>query len=79
MEKGFKMVSNSLLTLFLFGLLLLPIVSMGFIGFKPINQNVLSAQSEQICPTLEQLKEETHLKEIEETTESTKPELINLK
>ena len=79
MEKGFKMIFNSLLTIFLFGLLLLPIVSMGFMGFRPDNKNVLSAQDEQTCPTLEELKEKARLEEIEKTIESSEPELINLK
>jgi hypothetical protein len=78
MEKIFKVISNSLLTVFLFGLMLLPIVSMGFMGFKPNNQNVLSAQDEKVCPTLEQLQKEAQTEEIKQTTESTEPELINL-
>ena len=75
------MISNSLLTLFLFGLMILPIVSMGFMGFKPDNKNVLSAQSEQVCPTLEQLeqlKQKAPTEGIEETIESTEPGSINL-
>jgi hypothetical protein len=78
MEKLFKLTSNSLLTVFLFGLMLLPIVSMGFMGFKPNNQNVLSAQDEKVCPTLEQLQKEVNVGEIKQTTESTEPELLNL-
>ena len=39
MEKVFKAISNSLLTMFLFGLMLLPIASMTVMGIKPQNNN----------------------------------------
>ena len=48
MEKVFKIVANSMLTVFLLGIMLLPILSMGTMGLKPqetqINSEVLSIQ-----------------------------------
>ena len=66
MEKIFKMISNSLLTMFLFGLLLIPIASMTMMGVKPQNKEVLSAQDRAIT------------QELEETPESTSPGEPNL-
>jgi hypothetical protein len=44
MEKIFKLISNSLLTVFLLGVMIIPIASMGFMGVKPQEKNVLSCQ-----------------------------------
>lgn len=70
MEKVFKLISNSMLTVFLLGIMIIPIASMGFMGVKPQEKNVLSVQDVR-CPT-----------EVKETTESTdtnsvEPELID--
>lgn len=78
MEKVFRTISNSLLTVFLFGLMLLPIASMTFMGVKPSKSNVLSAQDERqecVCPETKAVVTET----VKETTESTKSTLTDLK
>jgi hypothetical protein len=67
MEKVFKITSNSLLTAFLFCLMLLPIASMTIMGVKPQNRDVLSAQDESV------------IEEVKETTKSVKPVLIDFK
>jgi hypothetical protein len=67
MEKVFKIISNSLLTVFLFGLMLIPIASITIMGVKPQDKNILSAQDKLV------------IEEVEETTESTKPVLTSPK
>jgi hypothetical protein len=59
MEKIFKIISNSMLMVFLLGVMIVPIASMGFMGVKPQEKNVLSVQDVR-CPI-----------EVRETTEST--------
>jgi hypothetical protein len=59
MEKVFKMISNSLLTMFLFGLMLIPIASMTVMGVKPQNKDVLSAQDKAVAPKLKETPEST--------------------
>lgn len=71
MEKVFKIISNSLLTIFLFGLMLIPIASMTFMGVKPQNNDVLSAQDRSVDKSI--------IKEVRETTESVNPVLTNPK
>ncbi|NTU70175.1 hypothetical protein HGB13_05190 [bacterium] len=64
MEKMFKLVSNSMLTVFLLGIMILPIASMTVMGIKPADKNeVLSAQDDQTA---------------KETTESVDTESVDL-
>jgi hypothetical protein len=79
MEKVFKTISNSLLTMFLFGLMLIPIASMTMMGVKPQNKDVLSAQDEAVTPKLKETPESTSPGEpnLPDLPGSANPEEIN--
>lgn len=78
MEKVFKILANSMLTVFLFGIMILPIISMGVMGFK--NQTVeqgtevLSVQDTKKVEDTEAIED---IENAEETTESSHNALIN--
>lgn len=77
MNKVFKLTFNGLLTMFLLGVLVIPIASMGFMGVKPQQKDVLSAQDSKVKDMrIEQLEREVEYLKIEltdlrESTQST--------
>lgn len=70
MEKVFKVISNSMLTVFLFGIMLIPIASMAVMGLKvQENEKVLSVKDS---------RETVETGETRETTESANDESTGL-
>lgn len=73
MEKMIKILANSMLTVFLLGIMILPILSIGTMGFK----NQTAEQSTEVLSVQDTKKAEV-IDETEETTESSDNSLIHL-